>query len=55
MAQRSIESFPGMDSAPKTETASEAIAAAIGLEHGAISFYSSLTGWFEGEDRKRVE
>jgi rubrerythrin len=55
MAQRSLESFLSMDRALTAQTASEAIATGISLEHGVISFYSGLTGWFEGEDRKRIE
>lgn len=55
MARRALDRAPDTDGAPEAGSATEAIAAAIALERGGVSFYSEHLEWFQGNVRAGLE
>jgi rubrerythrin len=54
MAQRALESFHDMDRDLGARTAEEAIAVAVDLEKGKISFYSEAAEEFDGDPKALI-
>ncbi|MFC1656975.1 ferritin family protein [Candidatus Moduliflexota bacterium] len=54
MAQRALESFHDMDRDLGIRTAEEAIAVAVNLEKGKISFYSEAAEEFDGDPKALI-